>query len=193
MKNFISLKDKRLAYLIIGAAASLIIFVLFIHLPKSKSVAELKSHIKNIEQQIAATEAMLGDIKKLGQILVGMQKELSTFEARIPDRENISSVLAELLGLAKACSIEVVSIKPEEPAPFLDNNKETISLDKKPLKNIVVRLKLQGPYKSIADYIRNIQESLNILATIDEVTITKDKKIMPKLNAEIVLNVYITD
>jgi Tfp pilus assembly protein PilO len=101
--------------------------------------------------------------------------------------------LAELLGLAKACSIEVVSIKPEEPAPFLDNNKETISLDKKPLKNIVVRLKLQGPYKSIADYIRNIQESLNILATIDEVTITKDKKIMPKLNAEIVLNVYITD
>jgi len=175
------------------AAALIVIFIIFAYMPKHNSVKELKSHINEMERQIEVTQIMLGDLGRLGHVLGEMQQELASFEKRLPDKKQTSSILSELSNLAKTSSIEVVSIKPDEPIPVFDENHNPVTLDKKPFKSMKVELNLQAHYKPLAEYVRKIQDSLNILATIDEIDITQQNKIASKLSINLLLTVYIVD
>jgi len=190
MKDLIR-ENKKILVFSIAAIALFMLFLVFIHLPKHRSVQGMKTRIKHIETQTEKTHAMLGDLNKLGEVLASMQTELAAFESRIPAKENISSVLSELSNIAKTCSVDVLSIKPEKPKPFLDDNAQVVKLDKRHLESIKVELMVRAHYKAVAEYIKNIQESLNILATIDRVVIVRDELIFPKIDAELVFTVYV--
>ena len=187
------IKDKKV---LIASGIALIVIVVFfmlVYLPERNKVNELKNRLKVMDDQIKLTEAMLGDLNRLAPILADMQKELVSFEGRLPDRRKISLVISELFNLAKSSSVKVVSIKPQEPITLTDDNKQPITLGKTRLKSMKVTLELQGSYREIAEYVKKIQDSLNILATIDDVTIRKDDNIVPDLPADLVLTVYIAD
>ena len=131
-------------------------------------------------------------MRHLGEILFDMQSETTSFENRIPRKEEVSSILSECSSLAKECSIEVVSIKSKDPRPFLDKEKNTVTFGDKALEAIEIDLALLGTYKALADYIKSIQESLNILATIHKISIKKDETRAPQHDIRLVLNVYIS-
>ena len=192
MKNLMP-KDKNILIGSIIASSLLAIFFLFAHLPQSRSVTALKVRLAGIEQQIRITQAMLGDLGKLGQVLVDMQQELVSFENRLPDRKRISLVLSELTNLAKLSFVDVVSMKPQDPVALVDSNQKPVSLGKRPLKSLKVELKLQAPYMAISEYIKSIQDSLNILATIDEINLTRNEEAAPRLDARLIFTVYIVD
>lgn len=192
MKNFMP-ANKRILVGSTVAAVLLLGFLIFAHFPKHRVVTELKAHLKNIEQQIEITQTMLGDLGKLGQVLVDMQEELVAFESRLPDKEKISLILTELTNLARLSFVEVVSIKPQEAVPLLDSSQQPISLGKNPLKSLKLELNLRAPYQAIAEYVKSIQDSLNILATIDEIGITRNEEITPRLEARLIFTVYIAD
>lgn len=192
MKDLID-KNKRILAGSITAAVLILLFVMVIYIPQHRKVTGLKLQIKEIEDQINLTKAMLGDLDRLGRVLVEMQDEMGLFEKRLPSQKQISSVLSELSKLAKASSLEVISIRPEKPVPVLDENHQPISLDKSPFKSIKVDLRLRAPYKAVADYLGSIQQSLNILATIDEIIIKSDEAISPRLDSNVILTVYVID
>jgi len=192
MKEFIPKDKKALTGTVLLGAAILIFFVL-IYIPQHRKVGRLKNEIRTIDDQIELTKTMLGDLNKLGHVLAGMQQELSIFEKRLPEKKQVSSILSELSRLAKSSSLEVVSIKPERPLPVLDKDHQLISLDKSPLSSIKVELSLKTHYKALAEYVRKIQESLNILATIDGIIINNNASASSSLNAEVVLTVYVID
>lgn len=192
MKHLIPLDKKTVTGSII-AVGLLLLFLIFAHIPKHRVVVELEANLKAIEQQIKITQAILGDLGRLAQVLVDMQKELISFESRLPDRERLSLVLSELTNLAELSFVEVVSIRPQEPTPLVDNNQNPVSLGKRPLKSLKVELKIRAPYKAIAEYVKRIQDSLNILATIDEISLARNEEIAPALDAKLVFTVYIVD
>lgn len=192
MKNLIPIDKKIVANSVI-AIGFLLLFLIFAHIPKNRIVTGLEANLKSMEQQIKVTQAMLGDLGRLAQVLVDMQKELISFESRLPDRKQLSLVLSELTNLAKLSFVDVVSIKPEEPVPLVDNEQNPVSLGTRPLKSLKVELQLRAPYKAIAEYVKNIQDSLNMLATIDEINLTTNEEIAPNLDAKLVFTVYIVD
>lgn len=192
MKNLIPIDKKIVANSVI-AIGLLLLFLIFAHIPKHRVVAGLETNLKSMEQQIKVTQVMLGDLGRLAQVLVDMQKELISFESRLPDRKQLSLVLSELTNLAKLSFVDVVSIKPEEPVPLVDNEQNPVSLGTRPLKSLKVELQLRAPYKAIAEYVKSIQDSLNILATIDEINLTTNEEIAPNLDAKLVFTVYIVD
>jgi len=56
-----------------------------------------------------------------------------------------------------------------------------------------IELNLKGTYKAIAEYIKKTQDSLNILATIDEISIKKNKAVEKELFSRLLLTVYIVN
>ncbi len=186
-------KQNRISIIGIVAVAALLLFVLFVFIPKHRAVRKLNAEIKGIDKQIAATEEMAGDIRSLGIIIADMQREVESFEKRLPATEKISAVLSECSNIARDCSVEVVSIISEDPKPFLDDKGAEFIFGEEVLNNLQVSFKLRGTYKNLAEYIRNIDESLSILATFDEIEIEKNDDIEPLLDAQLVLSVYVAD
>ena len=175
------------------AIGILLLFVIFIYMPKHRLVLGLRAQIKKIDEEVEINREMMGDARRFGRMLVDMQKEVDSFEKRIPDREKCSSILSEFSSLARLHSVEVVSIKSEDPLPLFDDDGSAFILSKKQLKKLPVNLKIQARYRKIAEYIRSIQESVNMLATIDEVIITRNEKEVPLLDVELVLDAYLLD
>lgn len=192
MRNFIP-EEKRTIITAGAWVLFLCLFIIFVYMPKHRSVAKLKADLAAMEEQIELSQAMLGDVERLGHVLADMQKELASFEKRLPSRKQISSVLSELSRVAKTSSVEVVSIKPYEAEPLLNKNQEPISLDEKRLQKMRIELKLSAGYKALADYVKSIQESLNLLATIEEIAVAKKQDSAPNLEIELALSVYIGD
>ena len=185
------LKDKK-QY--VGMAIMLIIIIVFsafVYIPQHQEVSRLNSRIGEIEDQIALTNAMLGDIEKLGPILGHMQQEMKLFEKRLPTKKQISSIVSELSSLAQSSGLELVSIKPEKPIQALDKEGKPVYLDKRPLDSIKIYLELRTSYKALAEYIKKIQDSLNILAGIDGIMISRKIDTTPKLMVGLTLTVYV--
>ena len=185
------LKDKK-QY--VGMAIMLIIIIVFsafVYIPQHQEVSRLNSRIGEIEDQIALTNAMLGDIEKLGPILGHMQQEMKLFEKRLPTKKQISSIVSELSSLAQSSGLELVSIKPEKPIQALDKEGKPVHLDKRPLDSIKIYLELRTSYKALAEYTRKIQDSLNILAGIDGIMISRKIDTTPKLMVGLTLTVYV--
>ena len=192
MKNIMPKDKKKLAYEIaIGAA--LILFIIFVYMPQHHKVSKLKSQSKETEKQIEMSKAMLGDLNKLGHVLAQMQQELAAFEKRIPDTKHMSHILSEVPTMAKASNIEVISIKPQKPVQLLDKDRQPLTLNEMPLMKIEVDLGLRASYRDLAEYIKKIQESLKILATINEITVSKGEGVEPLLEANLILTAYVID
>lgn len=192
IKNLIP-ENKRTIALATAAAVLFTIFIIFAYMPRQKSVSGLKKELTGMEAQIELIQSTLGDLEELSRMLAGMQKELVLFESRLPNTKQISSVLSELSSAARLCSVDVISIRPHEPVPLLDDNQNPISLDKKPLKEIKIELNLLAKYKSLAEYVKKIQESLNLLAVIEEIVITKREERGANLDIELSLLIYTGD
>jgi len=185
------LKDKK-QY--VGMAIMLIIIIVFsafVYIPQHQEVSRLNNRIGEIEDQIALTNAMLGGIEKLGPVLGHMQQEMKLFEKRLPTKKQISSIVSELSSLAQSSGLELVSIKSEKPIQVLDKEGRPVHLDKRPLDSIKIYLELRTSYKALAEYIKKIQDSLNILAGIDGIMISRKIDTTPKLMVGLTLTVYV--
>jgi len=169
----------------------IIAFSVFVYIPQHQEVARLREQISNIESQIGFTNAMLGDIEKLGLVLGQMQQEMKLFEKRLLTKEQISSIVSELSSLAQASGLEVVSIRPEQSVQALDKDGKLVNMDKRPLDSIKIHLELRTSYKALAEYTRKIQDSLNILAGIDDIKISKNVDATTKLMVDLTLTVYV--
>jgi len=189
----IAQREKSFLIGLTAAALLFVLFFIFVYLPKLQSINKIRGQAYSIEQQIDMTQTMLGDLSKLGPLLADMQKELLSFEERLPGRKNISSVISELSRLAKTSSVKMVSIKQEEPIPLEDENGKSVKMGKSQLEAMNIELNLKGTYKAIAEYIKKTQDSLNILATIDEISIKKNKAVEKELFSRLLLTVYIVN
>ncbi len=169
----------------------IILFSVLVYIPQHQEVARLRGEINDIESQIGFANAMLGDIEKLGPLLGQMQQEMKLFEKRLPTKKQISSIVSELSSLAQASGLEVVSIRPTQSVQALDNDGKPINMDKRPLDSIKIDLQLRASYKALAEYTRKIQDSLNILASIDHIKISKNIDTATSLMVDLTLTVYV--
>ena len=190
MNNFI--QNKKVLFSSIAAVTVFLLFLLFVYAPKNIGVGKLKSEIRNIDQQVKSIQAMLGDMRRLGEVLSDMQNEVASFEKRIPRKKEISSILSECSSLAKTCSVEVVSVKAKESELLVDDGGNPAIFGEKALETIQVELTLKATYKALADYIKHIQDSLNIFATINGISVVKNKDMAPRLDIKLILNVYVS-
>ena len=188
MKNIIDFKkDKKVIIKISALFIGLIVLFMFLYLPQHKKVNKVKKQIEAMQEQIDITKNMLGDLSQLRLVLGQMQQEMVSFKKRLPDQKQISSILSELSNLTKHSKIEVVSIKPEKPAHIKNDNGEVVKIDQDTLSSIKVKMDLKGSYKELADYLKRVQESLNIYAAIDEISISRVDDVYPKLKVKIVI------
>ena len=187
----LKLKDKKQYVGMTIMLVFIIAFSVFVYIPQHQEVARLREQISNIESQIGFTNAMLGDIEKLGLVLGQMQQEMKLFEKRLLTKEQISSIVSELSSLAQASGLEVVSIRPEQSVQALDKDGKLVNMDKRPLDSIKIHLELRTSYKALAEYTRKIQDSLNILAGIDDIKISKNVDATTKLMVDLTLTVYV--
>ena len=183
-------KDKKKLIPAVVIALSFIIFIFFIYIPQHSKVNRLKQEARSMQEQIDLSKAMLGDLSRLANVLAQMQQELSAFENRIPATKHMSSILSEVPKLANAYSVEVISIDPDNPKQAIGKDKKPITLDGAPLMGIEVDLQLKATYKALAEYLNQIQESIKILATIDEIIIRKDEDEAPLLDINLIVTVY---
>jgi Tfp pilus assembly protein PilO len=187
------IKDRKIIAAAAGISLLFLIFFVFVFIPKQRSIGVLKSHLKSVEEQIGLTEAMLGNLERLGPVLASMQQELTSFENKLLDKKQISSAISEVSSRAKSYGVEVIEIKPEKPQPLLDEKKQPIYIDKLCLECIKFSLQLRASYKAIAEYIKRIQDSDKVLASIEEVDISKPNASDPELSVRLIINVYATD
>jgi len=169
----------------------IIVFSVFVYMPKHREVARLKTRINDMEEQIVLTNAMLGDMEKLGHVLGQMQQEMKLFEKRLPTQKQISSIVSELSSLAQASLLEVISIKPEKSVQMIDKDGQSVNMGQDPLDSMKIHLELRASYKALAEYIRKIQDSLNILAGIDDIKISGNEGTAPKLDVDMTLTIYV--
>ena len=192
MKNLIDLNKKDIIKISVILFVLVVLFM-FIYLPQHQKVNRIKKQIEIMQEQIDLTKNMLGDLSQLGFVLGQMQQEMFSFEKRLPEKKHISSILSELSNLTKQSKVEVVSLNPERPTHITNDNGEVVKIDQNALSSFRINMDIKGSYKELADYLKRVQESLNIFAAIDEISISRADDIYPKLNAKFTLTMYLID
>ena len=185
------IKNKQFAIAAAIAVALLLLFIVFLYMPKHGAVVKLEKKIKAIDLETEATKSAIGDIRNLGKALALMQQELNNFESKLPAEEELSSILSEITDTAKKHSIEVVSVKPGKPVLFQDSSGGAFEFDQKKVKKINIDVDLRGAYKYLVEYIKALRDSMKILAVLESVSITRNEKIAPKLEANFSLTIFV--
>jgi len=188
-----SLQNKKVLVTSAIALVCLLVFSVFVYIPARKQAFLFRKEIRAIDEQIKSVHERVGSMKEMGKVLARMQKELVSFEKRIPTKDELSAVATEISDLAKTYSVEVVSIKSKGTEALLDEDGKPVIFGGKELRRTQANLHLQGTYRAIAEYINNMQKSLNILATIDEIKILKDEDISPRLDVTLVLTSFLVE
>ena len=193
MRKLIFLDEKYQNIINISLAAFLILFLIFFYIPNARDVARTKNNMRIAEEDLALTRAAVGDIDKLNEVIELRKREFAMIEQRLPNKSKISSIVSEFTTLARESSVNLLGIKPSEVKPLFDAAQKPIVLGSRQLEGLEVTLKLQAPYRSIAEYIKKLQDSLNLIATIDTVSVASNASIKPKLDATLTFTVYMRE
>lgn len=183
-------EERNLIIIMVGIIAISFLFWIFFYTPKKKELQNLDSKIKGFGFDIQKATIELGNVEDYEARISKMQKEIIELESRFPKEAQLSSILKYIVEEARRKYLDIDNINPGELKAYIPKN-PSLDIVEINCKKMVFELRLRGRYRDLADYLRDLRENLNYIFSIEELTITKDKDILPQLRVKLGIGVYV--
>jgi hypothetical protein len=171
------------------ALAAFLLFMFLVFLPNRKSVMALRLELISTERQIHEIQAMPGEVKNMEKGMQLLQERFRQLEGKCSLGEEDSVQM--LSDTARKMNIELVSIKPQAKAPFLDENNQEVTLEGAVCRKVSILMELKCSYKDLVRYVTFLRESYPGLVSIEKIRINKNASGPSRLNVELVITLYL--
>lgn len=167
--NINILKQKQTIIIVAGTILlTILLFSLFIYLPKKREIIELKKKLTDIEREIQGIQGVGAEKEGLDEIIAKYNNKLKELEKRLPGKEE--ETLRDLSNLASKLGIEVLSINPQK-AEICDL---PINVKGYICKEMKISMELKTSFKVFGEYLRLLQYGFPTVFRINSYDIKKE-------------------
>ena len=159
---------------------AVVLWYMFLFVPKRNDLEKIRDKQKVIQTQYNQllenySLAMMGSAKKLE-----ISRKCIDILDNLPSKEDISSVLSQILKIGQGKDIRIISVSPHEVS--FSNNQD--SKRKAQLQKIHLDITLEGRFINIGQYLFDLT-NLPFFAGYSKIEIRTSEEIYPKTTAEI--------
>lgn len=149
----------------------------FYYMPQKKKFMEYKAEMAATDSKIEQAMALRQGVETIEKEISHLEKELQVYHKRLIQGEEIRAFLNQLAKDCARLKIKVVSLSPQE-------EKESEGKEQKEkaakYKKVMVRMAMYATYKSLENFINNI-EHLPFLISLEQVKIERKEEKFPYL------------
>lgn len=161
----------------------------FYYVPQKKKIMELKAEIAAVDSRLAQGLALRQGIATVEKEIARLEKELQSYQERLPRGEEIRAFLKQLAKDSDQLPMKIISLAPHEEGPSPESEKK-----EKPAqyKRVTVRMTLQTTYSALEKFLRNV-EHLPFLISVDHLKIERKEEIYPYLQITLEMKVQVLE
>ena len=161
----------------------------FVYLPLMAAIREQRVMLRDLRVKIADAQELAEGVPIQEAALQQAQERYRGLERRIDTGQSIARILETLRRQAKDHALELVAVQPRAGA----NGQPTITIQPDLiLRETPLTLQLTGRYRQVGEF---LGELLNapFLASVRTLTVTKPDAQHPRLRADLVLALYLSE
>jgi Tfp pilus assembly protein PilO len=178
-------KKKVIVSAVVGIIAFIVLFVLVLS-PTQKKIASKTKEWKDMEAQL--TESRVKQSAAYGIDKAGIEAEAALLKRRLPSKSDISAIIDELTRKGKALNIEFIMIDPQEERNATPGSRQSVEGFRYSV--MPIDIDMRATFRSIGEYLNAIDNLESGFATADNVQISKDDRIFPKLKVRMTVSAY---
>ena len=96
-----------------------------------------------------------------------------------------------LSNFAKMLNIELLSVKPQSKAVFVNDDGRPVEAEGKTCRVVPVSLGMRCSFRDLLRYLETVEKSLPAFVTVERLRVERDKTDVLKLNILLDLNLYL--
>lgn len=162
---------------------------IFVYLPASKEIRNLKSELALTERQIQEIELLLSGSENRDEAIRQLKQRQQYLSNRFPSREEES--LRIITEFARKNNIEVISLQPGSKAEFLDEAGKQMVIDGKIANYLPIMMELRCFYKDLVKYLLELKNNLPAFVSVASLNIKKDNPLTGLLRVSVNFNLYL--
>lgn len=181
-------KGRRSVIILFGVITTLVlVFVLFLFVPKYKTLRKVKGELINLQAEIDRVSAIIGKNETLSEVINKFNQKLKELDEKLPTKEE--TTLSLIAVKANELGLEVVSIKPNKDV----DSTIPVSIKGHKCKQMPIEIELTASYQSLGEYIKVLRREIPCTIRINSVFINKESEKDGKavLSARIVMSLYL--
>ena len=169
MINILRLKTDKKKLIIPGISlVVLLILIFFVYLPLIQRLKQARSKVILKEKEISELQAQT-------QILSRKEKK------KLPSLKEVSLAIDELSKLGADNKIDFISIDP----------RQTKTAKSMPYQILPIEMVVEAEYKNLGIFLGSLESLKQSLVTLERLEIQRDEKILPRLKARLIVNMYL--
>jgi Tfp pilus assembly protein PilO len=176
--------------LLLGVTGAMVVAVWlmrFLYLPGVARIHARQVQLKDLRVKIADMQGLAERFSSQEAILQEARERYKVLESRIGREQSVPRVLDAIGQLAKGHQLELIAVQPranEQEASVVTIGSELV------LEEIPLSLQLKGRYRHLAEFLGGLSQA-PFLSSVRELAVKKLQPESPKLQADLVLVVYI--
>jgi len=155
----------------------LVLFYLFAWKPQVEKLDEIGKQRVEEEQKIQAAKNTLIRLEEVRKNVANAEVELIKLANKIPKDPELASLIVEVQNMATDAGIDLLSIKPSEPAPVGEFNEMKVNISGK------------GSYVAIIDFLRRTEKAHRALK-VTNVDVRLNEQEYPDLGLSLTMSAY---
>lgn len=176
------LKGKFTVVLSVFLLAVLSVWFIFFYYPKSVEINQIKSRIKEIQNELVSASRANVDLENVEKKLLNEKSKLEEVKARFVEKDELASVSKKLGDFAKDYNLKLTDFAPVFDDYFADTSKTVI-------KALPLAITVTGAYLDIGRFIEN-WENLPFYLEADEISVQRITPVSNNLEATISSKLY---
>ena len=166
-----------------------LLFWIFLYLPASNEINNLKSELTSTEQQIQGIEAFLSGTRNRDEAVRLLKEQQQYLSNRFPQKEEESLKL--IPEFARKNNIEVISLDPGTKSEFLDESGKQLIIDGKVVYYLPITMEMGCFYKDLVKYLLELKNNLPSFVSVINLNVKKTDQVSGRVRANVEFNLYL--
>lgn len=187
----IDLTDSQKKIVIISGSVLFIffLFLVFLFLPASKQIRELKNELISTQMQIKGIEMLLAGAQGRDEAIRLLKEKQQYLNRKFPQKEEESIRL--IPEMARKMNINVISVQPGLKTVFLDAAGKQVMIENKVVYYLPIALEASCYFKDLVKYIFELKANFPACISIDSLDIERESQLMGKNRVNVEFNMYL--
>ena len=177
----------QLALAIAGGLTGVVLLARFLYIPLWGQLAQRQATLKSLHVKIADARLFMERLPIEEAALKDAEARRQALERRIGHGQSLARILEQLGQQARARHLELVSVQPRAG----EREDHTVTLGPElALREVPLTLQVTGRYRQMGEFLGELPKAPYV-AAVKSLHMTRPDPDSPKLNADIVLAVYL--
>ena len=184
-------KEKRqplILYVLIGAIIVVGYFYLYVR-PRMKALGQLLPQVSRLKQDVSLARSAIANIDNFKMEITSLRNELGRYEASLPSKKNIASILDHLSKIASETGVKIVGIgelkEAEGKVPELKGAQQ-------PYSEVSIGINLKSGYHQLGSFINKVESSARLMKLRD-IEIKVDPRTPNEHNVKLIVSAFVLE